>query len=85
MIGTFLVLALAAFLSVTLAKSMFQIVKVEPNTVYVSKEGKVKWIVLNKIEDMVTLASPDYNIRINVSIKQLQTEFTKLETLWLDF
>ena len=81
MIGTFLVLALAAFLSVTLAKSMFQIVKVEPNTVYVSKEGKVKWIVLNKIEDMVTLASPDYNIRINVSIKQLQTEFTKLETL----
>ena len=81
MIGTFLVLALAAFLSVTLAKSMFQIIKVEPNTVYVSKEGKVKWIVLNKIEDMVTLASPDYNIRINVSIKQLQTEFTKLETL----
>lgn len=81
MIGTFLVLALAAFLSVTLAKSMFQIVKVEPNTVYISKEGKVKWIVLNKIEDMVTLASPDYNIRINVSIKQLQTEFTKLETL----
>ena len=81
MIGTFLVLALAAFLSVTLEKSMFQIVKVEPNTVYVSKEGKVKWVVLNKIEDMVTLASPDYNIRINVSIKQLHTEFTKLETL----
>ena len=81
MIGTFLVLALAAFLSVTLAKSMFQIVKVEPNTVYVSKDGKVKWVVLNKIEDMVTLASPDYNIRINVSIKQLQTGFTKLETL----
>lgn len=81
MIGTFFVLALVAILLTALAKSMFQIVKVEPNTVYVSNDGKVKWVVLNKIEDMVTLASPDYNIRINVSIKQLHTEFTKLENL----
>lgn len=81
MLETLLVLALAAILLVTLAKSMFQIVKVEPNTVYVSKDGNVKWVVLNKIEDMVTLASPDYNIRINVSIKQLQNEFIKLENL----
>lgn len=80
-LGTVLFLGLSSILVVTLAKSMFQIVKIEPNTVYLSKNGSVKWIVLTRIEDMVTLASPDYSVRINISIKQLNTEFTKMEIL----
>lgn len=81
MLETLLVLALAAILLVTLAKSMFQIVKVEPNTVYMSIDGDTRWVVLNRVEDLITLASPEYDIRITVSIKQLQTEFIKLENL----
>ena len=81
MIGTFFVLALAAILLTALAKSMFQIVKVEPNTIYVTKDGKLKWLVLNRVEDQITLANHEYDIRITVTIKQLQTEFTKLETV----
>lgn len=81
MIGTFLLLALAAVLVTALAKSMFQIVKVEPNTVYVSVNGDTRWIVLNRVEDLVTLASPEFDVRIKVSIKQLQTEFIKMENL----
>lgn len=81
MIGTFLALALAAILMVTLAKSMFQIVRVEPNTIYLSRHGADRWIVLNRIEDSVTLASPDYNIRISITIEQLNNEFIKMENL----
>lgn len=81
MLETLLVLALTAILLVTLAKSMFQIVKVEPNTVYMSMDGDTRWVVLNRVEDLITLASPEYDIRITVSIKQLQTEFIKLENL----
>lgn len=81
MLGTFFVLALAAILLTALAKSMFQIVKVEPNTIYVTKDGKLKWLVLNRVEDKITLANHEYDIRITVTIKQLQTEFTKLETV----
>lgn len=81
MLETLLVLALTAILLVTLAKSMFQIVKVEPNTVYMSIDGDTRWVVLNRVEDLITLASPEYDIRITVSIKQLQTEFIKLENL----
>jgi hypothetical protein len=80
-LGTVLFLGLSTVLIVILAKSMFQIIKVEPNTVYLSKNGNVKWIVLTRIEDMVTLASPDYSVRINISVKQLNTEFIKMETL----
>lgn len=80
-LGTVLFLGLSSVLVVTLAKSMFQDVRVEPNTVYLSKNGNARWIVLNKIENMVTLASPDYSVRINISVKQLNTEFTKMETL----
>lgn len=81
MVGTFLALALAAILMVTLVKSMFQIVRVEPNTTYLSRNGADRWIVLNRIEDNVTLASPDYNIRISVTIEQLNNEFIKMENL----
>ncbi len=80
-LGTVLFLGLSSVLIVTLARSMFQDIRVEPNTVYLSKTGNVKWIVLTRIEDMVTLASPDYSVRINISVKQLNTEFTKMETL----
>lgn len=80
-LGTILFLGLSTVLIITLAKSMFQIIKVEPNTIYLSKNGNVKWIILTRIEDMVTLASPDYSVRINISVKQLNTEFTKMETL----
>ena len=89
MIGTFLVLALAAVLLVTLAKSMFQIAKIEPNTVYINvyqsetrfMEDEIRWVVLNKIEGIVTLASPQINMRITVTEKQLRTDFKKLENL----
>lgn len=83
-LGTVLFLGLSSVLIVTLAKSMFRIVKVEPNTVYLSKNGYVRWVVLSRIEDVVTLASIDYDVRINLTVKQLNNEFIKMENLWLD-
>lgn len=81
MLETLLVLALAAILLVTLAKSMFQIVKVEPNTVYTSTQTGTKYIVLSKTNEQVTLGNYDLNVKFTIPMNTFYENFKKLENL----
>lgn len=81
MLETILLLLLSAVLAVTIHKYVHKPAIVRPNTVYISKDGNIKWLVLTKIQNMITLASPEYGIRITISTEELMRGFKKMENL----